>query len=41
VVNGLLRAIPGRLVTREKATPPAAGGAQPQAPPTKQGKTAP
>jgi RND family efflux transporter MFP subunit len=41
VVNGLLRAIPGRQVTPEKATPPAAGGAQPQAPPTKQGKTAP
>jgi RND family efflux transporter MFP subunit len=41
IVNGLLRAIPGKQVTPEKATRPAEGGAKPQAPPTKQGKTAP
>jgi len=41
IVNGLLQAIPGRQVTPEKETRPATGGAKPQAPPTKQGKTAP
>ncbi len=41
IVNGLLQAMPGRQVTPEKETRPAAGGAKPQASPTKQGKTAP
>ncbi len=41
VVNGLMRAIPGRQVTPEKETPPASGDAKPKAPQTKPGKSAP
>jgi RND family efflux transporter MFP subunit len=41
VINGLLRAIPGRQVTPEKETRPQAGGAKPQAPQTAPGKSAP
>jgi len=42
VVSGLLRAIPGRQVTPEKAAQPGAAAPQaPKAPPTKPGKSAP
>jgi RND family efflux transporter MFP subunit len=41
IVNGLLRAIPGRQVNPEKADRPAEGATQPQSSATKPGKSAP